>query len=116
MPSVSYDHVWVKAPPPTATSQFVTSDQCLGCHSAGGTGLQYDMTVPGPENKLINLSPYGTWSGSPMRLAGRDPVFFAQLASERETFHPRSVPMIDDTCLGCHGVQGRDWHVRNDRP
>ena len=39
MPSVSYDNVWVKAPPPTAASQFVTSDQCLGCHSAGGTGL-----------------------------------------------------------------------------
>lgn len=107
MPSVSYDNVWAKAPPPTAASQFVTSDQCLGCHSAGGTGLQYDMTMPGPDTKLINLSPYGTWSGSPMGLSGRDPVFFAQLASERETFHPGSKAMIDDTCLGCHGVQGQ---------
>jgi Cytochrome P460 len=78
MPSVSYDNVWVKAPPSAAASQFVTSDQCLGCHSAGGTGLQYDMTMPGPENKLINISPYGTWSGSPMGLSGRDPVFFAR--------------------------------------
>ena len=94
--------------PPTAASQFVTSDQCLGCHSAGGTGLQYDMTEPGgPDNKLINISPYGTWSGSPMGLAGRDPVFFAQLASETETFHPSAAPMIHDTCLGCHGVQGQ---------
>ena len=65
------------------------------------------MTMPGPENKLINISPYGTWSGSPMGLSGRDPVFFAQLASEAETFHPSSVPMIADTCLGCHGVQGQ---------
>ena len=108
MPSVSYDRVWAKSEPPTAASQFVTSDQCLGCHSAGGTGLQYDMTEPGgPDNKLINISPYGTWSGSPMGLAGRDPVFFAQLASETETFHPSAAPMIHDTCLGCHGIQGQ---------
>ena len=51
----------------------MTSDQCLGCHSAGGTGLQFDMTPPGPDDKLINMSPYGTWKGSPMGLAGRDP-------------------------------------------
>jgi hypothetical protein len=67
--------------------QFLTSDQCLGCHSAGGTGLQYDMTQPGPDGKLINISPYGTWRGSPMGLAGRDPIFFAQLASETGAFH-----------------------------
>ena len=36
---------------PTAASQFITSDQCLGCHSAGGTGLQYDMTQPGPDGQ-----------------------------------------------------------------
>ena len=59
---------------------------------------------PAP-TKLINISPYGTWSGSPMGLSGRDPVFFAQLASEAETFHPSSVPMIADTCLGCHGIR-----------
>src|SRR5215203_3288465 len=65
MPSQTYDNVWVKANEPTAASQYVTSDQCLGCHSAGGTGLQYDMTAPGTDTKLINLSPYGTWRGSP---------------------------------------------------
>ena len=42
-----------------------------------------------------------------MGLAGRDPVFFAQLASETETFHPSAAPMIQDTCLGCHGIQGQ---------
>ena len=107
MPSETYDNVWVKAGPATAASQFVTSDQCIGCHSAGGTGLQYDMTQPGTDNKLINISPYGTWRGSPMGLAGRDPIFFAQLASEtgdRSTRNPP--PTIADTCLGCHGVLG----------
>jgi Cytochrome P460 len=107
MPPETYDNVWMKAGKPAAASQFVTSDQCLGCHSAGGTGLQYDMTQPGPGNKLINISPYGNWRGSPMGLAGRDPIFFAQLASETESFHPDSPAMVEDTCLGCHGIMGQ---------
>ena len=112
MPSETYDNVWVKPGHPTAASQYVTSDQCLGCHSAGGTGLQFDMTEPGPGDKLINISPYGTWRGSPMGLAGRDPVFFAQLASEAETFHKNSAAKVEDTCLGCHGILGqRQFHI-----
>jgi len=107
MPSETYDHVWARAGERAAGNQFLTSNQCLGCHSAGGTGLQYDMTEPGAENRLINVSPYGSWRGSPMGLAGRDPIFFAQLASETQKFHPRSAAMIEDTCFGCHGVMGQ---------
>ncbi|HYS49393.1 MAG TPA: hypothetical protein VEM36_11530, partial [Xanthobacteraceae bacterium] len=106
MPPATYDNVWVK-PGVTTASQFITSDQCIGCHSAGGTGLQFDMTQPGPDGKLVNISPYGTWRGSPMGLAGRDPIFFAQLASETETFHRDSSAMVQDTCLGCHGILGQ---------
>jgi hypothetical protein len=40
LPSQTYDSVWVAAHGGLA-SEFVTSDQCLGCHSAGGTGLQF---------------------------------------------------------------------------
>ena len=79
MPPETYDSVWAKPGGPHASNQYLTSDQCLGCHSAGGTGLQFDMTQPGPDGKLVNISPYGTWRGSPMGLAGRDPIFFAQL-------------------------------------
>ena len=107
MPSETYDHVWAKAGPPNARTQMVTSTQCVGCHSAGGTGIQFDMTEPGADNKMLNLSPYGTWRTSPKGLAGRDPIFFAQLASEIETFHPESRQAIEDTCLGCHAVQGQ---------
>jgi hypothetical protein len=107
MPPETYDNVWVKAGPPTIASQYVTSDQCIGCHSAGGTGLQFDMTQPGTADKLVNISPYGTWRGSPMGLAGRDPIFFAQLASEIHTFHPTVAPMVQDVCLGCHGILGQ---------
>lgn len=107
MPSQTYDNVWVGVDRSKAAHQFVTSDQCIGCHDAGSTGLQFDMTEPGPDGKLLNLSPHGTWSTSPMGLAGRDPVFFSQLASETETFHPEASALIQDTCLGCHGVMGQ---------
>lgn len=113
MPSASFDNTWVGAGGPRAADEFVTSTQCLGCHDAGSTGLQFDMTVPNPHgSNLINLSPYGTWRSSPMGLAGRDPFFFAQLASETQSFHPKSTDLVQDTCLGCHGIQGqRQFHI-----
>jgi hypothetical protein len=107
MPSQSFDHTWIPGAGPNAHSAFVTSDQCVGCHTAGGTGLQYDMTLPARNGTVVNLSPYGTWRTSPMGLAGRDPIFFAQLASETQTFHPATSPKVQDTCLGCHGILGQ---------
>jgi Cytochrome P460 len=107
LPSETYDHVWARASKSTSESQFLTSDQCLGCHNAGGTGLQFDMTEPGSDDKLINISPYGSWRGSPMALSGRDPIFFAQLESESGGFHPQAASTVDDACSGCHGVMGQ---------
>jgi len=108
MPSQTYDNVWMPGDGPNIESQYLTSDQCLGCHDAGSTGLQFDMTVPDPHSdKLLNMSPYGTWQSSPMGLAGRDPIFFAQLASETETFHPDDAALIENACLGCHGIMGQ---------
>ena len=89
MPSASFDHTWIPGTALTAASTFATSDQCASCHNAATTEIKFDMTLPAPTGKkLINISPYGTWRSSPMGLAGRDPVFFAQLASETQTFHP----------------------------
>lgn len=107
MPSQTYDNTWVAAGGPTAADSFLTSSQCIGCHDAGSTGLQFDMTRPNPHgNTLSNLSPYATWRSSPMGLAGRDPFFFAQLASETQTFHPDSADTVQTVCLGCHGIAG----------
>ncbi|WP_417427285.1 hypothetical protein [Hoeflea sp.] len=107
MPSQTYDNTWVAAGGPTAADTFLTSSQCLGCHDAGSTGLQFDMTQPNPHgDDLANLSPYATWRTSPMGLAGRDPFFFAQLASEMQSFHPESKDLVQTTCLGCHGIAG----------
>lgn len=107
MPSQTYDNTWVGAGGPTAADTFLTSSQCLGCHDAGSTGLQFDMTQPNPHgDDLANLSPYATWRTSPMGLAGRDPFFFAQLASEVQTFHKESAELVQTVCLGCHGIAG----------
>ncbi len=113
LPSETYDNVWVGADGPRLASQFVTSDQCLSCHDAGSTGLQFDMTTPNPDgSNLLNLSPYATWRTSPMGLGGRDPIFLAQLASETQTFHPKDAGVVQDTCLGCHGILGqRQFHI-----
>ncbi|MCG6904268.1 MAG: hypothetical protein LJE68_16470 [Rhodobacter sp.] len=108
LPSQAYDNVWAEAgQTPPLSSEYLTSDQCAGCHDAGSTGLTFEMTQPNPHGpNLINLSPYATWRSSPMGLAGRDPIFFAQLASE-EQFHDGSIPLIWNTCFGCHGIMGQ---------
>lgn len=108
MASQTYDNVWVGPGLPDDHDQYVTSDQCLGCHDAGSTGLHFDMTSFDPASgQLWNLSPYATWRTSPMGLAGRDPFFLAQLASETQTFHPESAELVETTCLGCHGILGQ---------
>lgn len=108
MPSQTYDNVWMPAPEKVDHRNFVTSDQCLGCHDAGSTGLQFDMTALDAESgKLLNLSPYATWRTSPMGLAGRDPIFFSQLASETQTFHKESAETVETVCLGCHAALGQ---------
>ena len=84
-----------------------TSGQCVGCHAAGATGLRFDMTVQTkPGGLLVNLAPYGEWRASPMGLAGRDPIFFSQLETER-TVHAPQQKVIQDLCLHCHGVMGQ---------
>jgi hypothetical protein len=110
MPAQTYDHaVAGSTDNPHGATKFVTSDQCAGCHDGA------DMTA-GPANMLffeqtgeqaqaLNLSPYAEWSASPMGLAGRDPVFFAQLQSETNHL-PQYKTCIQQTCLRCHGAMG----------
>ena len=117
MPSQTYDDVVVGGKQKVMLGRepvyFQTSTQCVGCHTPFATGLQYDMASPVPASEqaklrgsLFDHSPYGLWSASPMGLAGRDPIFFAQLESE-EKFHPEHARLIQDTCLQCHGIMGQ---------
>lgn len=127
-PGETYDHVFPqnigdpdsKPSPSPNPNQFLTSDQCMGCHSAGTYGnvmlytgtKQTDGSTP-----VMNVSPFGEWRWSPMGLAGRDPVFYAQLDSEIEFVKSffkndpakvaEKIKTINNTCFKCHGVMGK---------
>jgi hypothetical protein len=99
-PVETYDHV---VSGPKGPEQFLTSDQCTGCHSASTFNMAL-ITASGRDT--FNLSPYGEWRASLMGLAGRDPVFHAQRESEVARF-PTRATFIDTTCYRCHGVMGQ---------
>lgn len=63
------------------TEALETSDNCRACHG------DFD---PADE-------PYSTWAGSLMGLAGRDPLFFAQMTNANQ-----DVANVGTFCLRCH--------------
>jgi len=114
------DHVPVG---PEGTSAFITSDMCLGCHGGLG-GVPYGVTMflktSAAYGDGYNISEFGEWRWSPMGLAGRDPIFFAQLESEfailaknaADGLFPASQlrelqQATANTCLSCHGAMGQ---------
>jgi hypothetical protein len=123
-PGETYDHIFPQnigtATPSPNPNQFLTSDQCMGCHSAGtyGNVMIYSGTKqPDGSTPVMNVSPFGEWRWSPMGLAGRDPIFYAQLESEiafvKSFFKndpakvAENIKTINNTCFKCHGVMGK---------
>ncbi|MBU8896062.1 hypothetical protein KRR26_10625 [Corallococcus sp. M34] len=111
-PAETYDHV--PAPPgPGAPAMFLTSDQCISCHDATvTTGKTPNMIQMREHGAPLNLSPYAEWRASPMGLAGRDPIFFAQLESELNLAVAQAGlkgkgKCIENLCLHCHGAMGK---------
>ncbi|MGY9047916.1 hypothetical protein P775_11445 [Puniceibacterium antarcticum] len=111
MPSEWLDHVPSR---PEDPQHFLTSDNCVGCH--GGLGGPPSGTTmflqDGPSyGDGYNISEYGEWRWSPMGLAGRDPIFFAQLESEFALLEASGngdlVANVGTTCLSCHGAMGQ---------
>lgn len=103
---------------------YVTSDNCNGCHWSYvlQNNAQPSMTTPDvstidPKNlgatQMWDISPYGEWSASMMGLAGRDPIFHAQLAWEAKR-HPELADQAGNFCTRCHqaGAQ-RQFHLDN---
>ncbi len=99
---------------------FITSNQCMSCHAGITEPFGPTMFVPTGESAEygepgLHVSPYGEWRWTPMGLAGRDPVFFAQLDSElemlKQEFDAATAKSMGEqlvhTCMGCHGVMGR---------
>jgi hypothetical protein len=127
LPGETYDHIFPQNIGPQTTSvvgsnpnQFLTSDACMGCHSAGTYGnvmLYSGAAQPDGSVPKMNVSPFGEWRWSPMGLAGRDPIFYAQLESEtaflKDFFKNDKVKMeqaikgVNNTCFRCHGVMGK---------
>ena len=115
LPAESWDHqlAFAEAPP-----QFLTSDQCIGCHDATFFNLMPPNmlfeTEQNGETTRLNLSPYAEWKASPLGQAGRDPIFFAQVQGETNFFADTGLAGLSDpkicietTCLHCHGVMGQ---------
>lgn len=100
-PGESFDHVVSNMGGPDG---FITSSQCMGCHSASDENMAFlfDEKLQPP----LNFSPYTEWRASMMGLAGRDPIFHAQLESEK-TMRPTQTGFFDNTCYRCHGVMGQ---------
>src|SRR5215204_121421 len=117
LPGESYDHVWAR--PAAAGKQanlFLTSDSCMGCHSAitysGNVMLYEGATQPDGKTPAMNISPFAEWRWSPMGLAGRDPIFYAQLDSEIDYLKTRPdademIKTVTNTSFKCHGVMGK---------
>ncbi|MEO6038669.1 MAG: hypothetical protein ABIQ93_09670, partial [Saprospiraceae bacterium] len=109
--------------PMTSPDKFLTSDNCTGCHGGlGGSPYDLDMFLQtGPNyGDGYNLSEYGEWRWSPMGLAGRDPIFYAQLETEMALLSQDATKpgllkgslqdnqeQITATCLSCHGSMGQ---------
>ncbi len=103
--------------------KFITSDNCTGCHGGlGGSPYDLDMFLQtGPNyGDGYNVSEYGEWRWSPMGLAGRDPIFYAQLESEMALLSQDATKkgllkgslkdnqeQVTATCLSCHGSMGQ---------
>ncbi|WP_120544898.1 hypothetical protein [Corallococcus terminator] len=58
-----------------------------------------DPTAPLP--LAANWSPFGDWSASVKALAGRDPIFLAQVETTRK-LSPHQPAKVDTLCLRCH--------------
>ena len=132
IPPVTHD--WAVSPnDPANGGGFVTSNQCMGCHAGLTAPFGPSMFVATGDGDGANeygadghhVSPYGEWRWTPMGLAGRDPIFHAQLASElvrlRAEFgddpdHAEELcATLENTCLRCHGAMGHHQHAA-DRP
>jgi hypothetical protein len=126
-PGETFDHIVAQnlgpqpSPSPSPNpNQFLTSDACMGCHSAGTYGnvmFYAGAAQPDGSTPKMNVSPFGEWRWSPMGLAGRDPIFYAQLDSEiafvKSFFKndpvkiEEKIKAINNTCFKCHGVMGK---------
>jgi mono/diheme cytochrome c family protein len=117
LPSETYDNA---VAPASGPGSFMSSTQCLPCHSGLNPPFGPVMFLPstvaggGDNPQGANVSPYGEWRWSPMGLAGRDPIFYSQLEGEFAYFNTlppaqgqQLTTTVRNLCLSCHGAMGK---------
>ena len=120
LPPVTHDWVVKGA---EGKQDLITSNQCMSCHAGLVAPYGPAMFIGLEKGKHAykdpgwHVSPYGEWRWSPMGLAGRDPIFYAQLESEIEILKKEFAndegmasevaKNLVDTCLRCHGAMGK---------
>jgi len=119
LPFSSYDHV-PQGPRPDGHRSFITSSNCNACHDAvqlnsAQPNMTHSEEARSGKSELTNLSASSEWRYSMMGLSGRDPVFYAQLESEREMY-PGLADQIDNKCLSCHAVMGQRQFTKDKGP
>lgn len=91
-------------------TQFMTSDQCMSCHAGDNSPFGPNLVSSG-----VDVSPHGEWQWSMMGLAGRDPIFYAQIETESNLYAKPGTQLtpqqIQNLCLHCHGVMGQRKYV-----
>lgn len=82
-------------PPEDANSVFATSDGCANCHGGRKNASTF------VDARGADVTPHGTWEGTMMAHAFRDPYFRAQLEREVERA-PEKEAEIVSLCARCH--------------
>lgn len=121
LPPVTHDWAVRRVGAAREKQAFVTSNQCMSCHAGllgpfGPAMFHLTSEEDGYGAEGRHLSPYGEWRWTAMGLAGRDPIFYAQMESEIELLRQELaddperrdtlVGELQATCLRCHGAMG----------
>ncbi|WP_224242431.1 hypothetical protein [Hyalangium gracile] len=107
------------------SGHYNSSLVCQSCHDSdwkvSGTDLpnmsfwaqpSVSTSSDGPASLAANWSLFGDWSASIKALAGRDPVFLAQLETTRD-LSPHQPDVVDNLCLRCHSPLGQRQAEQN---
>jgi hypothetical protein len=111
-----------------ASGNFSSSLVCQSCHDSDWTvtgqslpnmtfwAQGYHSSDPSIQNShdiAGNWSLFGDWSGSIKALAGRDPVFLAQVETTRQLNSSIQPVEIDNLCFRCHSPMAQRQAEKN---
>ncbi|PTL80118.1 hypothetical protein [Vitiosangium sp. GDMCC 1.1324] len=111
-----------------SSGNFSSSLVCQSCHDSDWTVTgqnlpnmtfwaqgfhSIDPSVQNSHDIAANWSLFGDWSGSIKALAGRDPVFLAQVETTRQLNSSIQPVEIDNLCFRCHSPMAQRQAEKN---